>query len=157
MIVTYFIAGALALFLACAYLRFPLWAWTLAFGALVVSTGSMILVGLFLVLALLLNLPPLRRTLISNRVLAVYRRILPDMSQTEKEAIDAGTVWWDADLFSGKPDWDKLLAVKEPKLTPEEQAFLDGPVEELCRMCDDWEISHERQDLPPQVWQFIKD
>ncbi|MDF3011307.1 MAG: hypothetical protein K0S03_2103, partial [Burkholderiales bacterium] len=155
--ITYYIAGAIALFFACAYLRLPLWAWTVAFGVLVVSTGNMMLMGVFLVPALLLNLPPLRRALISNRILAVYRRILPDMSQTEKEAIDAGTVWWDADLFSGKPDWDKLLATKEPRLTPEEQAFLDGPVEELCRMCDDWEISHERQDLPAHVWQFIKD
>ena len=94
---------------------------------------------------------------ISNRILAIYRRILPDMSQTEKEAIDAGTVWWDADLFSGKPDWDKLLAVPEPRLSAEEQAFLDGPVEELCAMLNDWEITHERQDLPEHVWQFIKD
>ena len=79
------------------------------------------------------------------------------MSQTEREAIDAGTVWWDGDLFSGRPDWDKLLAVPAPKLTPEEQAFVDGPCEELCAMCDDWEITHERQDLPPHVWQFMKD
>src|SRR5687768_16647680 len=154
---TYTIAGTIALFLACAYLRLPLWAWTIAFGVLVVSTQSIPLIAVFAVLALILNLTFIRRALISNRILAVYRRILPDMSQTEKEAIDAGTVWWDADLFSGKPDWDKLLAVKEPRLTAEEQAFLDGPVEELCRMCDDWEISHERQDLPPHVWQFIKD
>jgi acyl-CoA dehydrogenase len=94
---------------------------------------------------------------LSDRVLAIYRRILPDMSQTEKEAIDAGTVWWDADLFSGKPDWDKLLATPAPRLSAEEQAFLDGPVEELCAMCNDWEITHERQDLPEHVWQFIKD
>jgi acyl-CoA dehydrogenase len=79
------------------------------------------------------------------------------MSQTEKEAIDAGTVWWDGDLFSGKPDWDRLLATPRPRLSAEEQAFLDGPVEELCAMCDDWEITHEHQDLPPRVWQFIKD
>ena len=157
MIVTYYLAGALALFLACAYLRFPLWAWTLAFGALVVSTQSLPLIVVFAVIAAMLNIAPLRRSLFTNRILAVYRRILPDMSQTEKEAIDAGTVWWDADLFSGKPDWDKLLAVEEPKLSAEEQAFLDGPVEELCRMCDDWEITHEHQDLPAHVWQFIKD
>src|SRR5688572_10543374 len=127
--ITYYIAGAIALFFACAYLRLPLWAWTAAFAVPFVSTGNPILIGIFAVLALLLNLPPLRRALISNRILAVYRRILPDMSQTEKEAIDAGTVWWDADLFSGKPDWDKLLAVPAPKLTAEEQGFLDGPVE----------------------------
>ncbi|HEX9396567.1 MAG TPA: acyl-CoA dehydrogenase [Burkholderiales bacterium] len=108
-------------------------------------------------LAIVALVPHVRRLLVTNHVLAVYRRILPDMSATEKEAIDAGTVWWDADLFSGKPDWDKLLAVPAPKLSAEEQAFLDGPVEELCALCNDWEITHERQDLPPQVWQFIKD
>jgi acyl-CoA dehydrogenase len=95
--------------------------------------------------------------LITDRILAIYRRILPDMSPTEKEAIDAGTVWWDGDLFSGRPDWNKLLATPAPRLSAEEQAFLDGPVEELCAMCDDWEITHERYDLPPHVWQFIKD
>jgi acyl-CoA dehydrogenase len=99
----------------------------------------------------------LRRRLITDRILALYRRIVPDMSQTEKEAIDAGTVWWDGDLFSGKPDWDKLLKIPPPRLSAEEQAFLDGPVEELCAMCDDWEITHERLDLPPNVWQYIKD
>ena len=75
----------------------------------------------------------------------------PTCRRPEKEAIDAGTVWWDADLFSGKPDWDKLLKTPEPRLSPEEQAFLDGPVEELCAMCDEWEISHEHQDLPPHA------
>src|SRR3977135_3320614 len=101
--------------------------------------------------------PVMRRKLLTDRVLALYRRILPDMSQTEKEAIDAGTVWWDGDLFSGKPDWNKLLRTPRPRLSAEEQAFLDGPVEELCAMCDDWEITHEQLDLPPRVWQFMTD
>src|SRR3989449_3244661 len=105
-----------------------------------------------LVLAAAAYIPFIRRKLLTDRVLALYRRILPDMSQTEKEAIDAGTVWWDGDLFSGRPDFDKLLAVPEPRLSAEEQAFLDGPVEELCAMCDDWEITHELQDLPAHVW-----
>src|SRR3954451_13605913 len=108
------------------------------------------------VLVLIALVPPIRRAVFSNPVLSVYRRILPDMSQTEKEAIDAGTVWWDGDLFSGRPDWDKLLETPAPRLTPEEKAFVDGPVEELCAMCNDWEITHERHDLPPRVWQFIK-
>src|SRR2546421_3845624 len=110
-----------------------------------------------LVLAAAAYIPFIRRKLVTDRVLALSRRILPDMSQTEKEAIDAGTVWWDADLFSGRPDFDKLLAVPAPRLSAEEQAFLDGPVEELCAMCNDWEITHELQDLPARVWQFIKD
>src|SRR5262249_33764168 len=79
------------------------------------------------------------------------------VSQTEQEALDAGTVWWDGDLFSGKPDWHKLLAYPRPQLSGEEQAFLDGPVEALCRRVNDWKITHELHDLPPPVWQFIKD
>ena len=108
-------------------------------------------------LAAVAFVPPIRRALVSNPLLGLFRRILPDMSPTEKEAIDAGTVWWDGDLFSGTPDWDKLLALPEPRLSEAEQAFLDGPVDALCALCDDWEITHERQDLPPQVWQFIKE
>jgi acyl-CoA dehydrogenase len=162
----WFIAGTIAALFALGYFGAPLIAWTVAGGAflwglsMLASLGaatSGTLTAIFVAVALVLNVPWLRRKLVSDRILAIYRRILPDMSQTEKEAIDAGTVWWDADLFSGQPDWDKLLAVRAPRLSAEEQAFLDGPVEELCAMCDDWQITHELQDLPPHVWQFIKD
>jgi len=85
-----------------------------------------------------------------------YLKLLPSMSQTEKEALEAGTVWWDGELFTGAPRWEKLLAAKPPALSAEEQAFIGGPCEELCRMLDDWNITHERGDLPPQVWEFIK-
>jgi acyl-CoA dehydrogenase len=155
---TLFIVAAIAAFLLLAYFGAPIVLWTAAAAAgLAVLTLNPIAWAIFAVLAALVNIPWVRRKALTDRVLAVYRRILPDMSQTEKEAIDAGTVWWDADLFSGKPDWNKLLAVPAPRLSAEEQAFVDGPVEELCAMCNDWEITHERQDLPPQVWQFIKD
>src|ERR1044071_1868283 len=158
--------GALAAFLVLAYFQAPLLVWTAAAGLLawwlstiagLSSAGNVVLFAPLAIAALALNVPLLRRVLLTNHILAVYRRILPDMSQTEKEAIDAGTVWWDADLFSGKPDWAKLLAVPEPRLTADEQAFLDGPVEELCGMCDEWEITHEHQDLPPRAWQYVKD
>jgi acyl-CoA dehydrogenase len=162
----WFIAGILALILVFGYFGLPLVWWTLAAGLLTwylsaiaefSSIANIVLGALFVVVAAILNIQPLRRLVLTDRILALYRRILPDMSQTEKEAIDAGTVWWDADLFSGKPDWDKLLKTPAPRLSTEEQAFLDGPVEELCAMCDEWEISHEHQDLPPHAWQFIKD
>jgi len=104
----------------------------------------------------LLNLRPLRRALISNRFLLVFRRMLPPMSTTEREALEAGTVWWDGELFTGGPDWQKLLSAKAPALTADEQAFIDGPCEELCRMIDDFDITHRRADLPPEVWDFIK-
>jgi acyl-CoA dehydrogenase len=111
---------------------------------------------LFLVPAAVLSVPPLRRALISDPLLHWFRKALPQISQTEQEALDAGTVWWDGELFSGKPDWNKLLAIPKPRLSAEEQAFLDGPVEELCSLCDDWEITQELNDLPPHVWEFIK-
>ena len=107
--------------------------------------------------AILLGVAPLRRRLLSDPMLGWFRKVLPQVSQTEQEALDAGTVWWDGDLFSGRPDWKRLLAFPKPTLTAEEQAFLDSPVDELCAMLDDWEVSHELKDLPPQAWQFIKD
>lgn len=79
------------------------------------------------------------------------------MSDTEKSAIDAGTTWWEADLFCGNPDWKKLHQYPVPKLTIEEQAFVDGPVEVVCSMLDDWEATHELTDLPQDVWQYLKD
>jgi acyl-CoA dehydrogenase len=103
----------------------------------------------------LLNLKPLRRALISGPFLGSYRRMLPSMSQTEKEALEAGTVWWDGELFTGAPRWEKLLGANPPQLSAAEQAFLDGPCEELCAMLDDWDITHVRADLPPQVWSFL--
>lgn len=104
----------------------------------------------------LLNLRPIRKALISGPFLRTYRKMLPSMSQTEKEALEAGTVWWDGELFTGNPDWQKLLSAKPPRLSDEEQAFLDGPCEELCRMIDEWDITHRRGDLPPEVWDFLK-
>ncbi|HSN42251.1 MAG TPA: acyl-CoA dehydrogenase [Burkholderiales bacterium] len=111
----------------------------------------------FIAVALLGNPTPVRRALVSRPLLGLFRNILPQVSQTEQEALDAGTVWWEGDLFSGKPDWNKLLSFPRPALSAGERAFLDGPVEELCRMSNEWEITHELHDLPPPVWQFIKD
>jgi acyl-CoA dehydrogenase len=104
-----------------------------------------------------LNIVPLRRAVFTGPVFGIFKKITPAMSQTEQEAINAGTVWWDRDLFSGKPDYQRLLAFPDAKLSAEEQAFLDGPTEQLCAMIDDWKITHELKDLPPEVWQFIKD
>ena len=118
---------------------------------------SSLLSILVLVLGVVIFVPPIRRELISNRLLKIFRKILPQVSQTEQEALDAGTVWWEGDLFSGRPNWNKLLTYPKPKLTAEERAFLAGPVEELCAMLDEWRITRELHDLPPDVWQFIKD
>jgi acyl-CoA dehydrogenase len=99
----------------------------------------------------------LRRKLISDKILKIFRSKMPPMSDTEREAIQAGTVWWDAELFSGRPNWKKLLSIPQPTLTAGEQTFLDGPVEELCRMLDNWRINEELHDIPPEVWQFMKE
>jgi len=104
----------------------------------------------------LLNIESVRTRLVSKPFLMVYRRLLPPMSSTEREALEAGTVWWDGELFSGKPDWSKLMSAEAPKLSAEERAFLDGPCEELCRMLDEWDITHRRADLPPEAWEYLK-
>jgi len=112
--------------------------------------------GCFALAAVALNTPALRRALVMRPLLGLVRSKLPPLSRTEREALEAGTVWWDGELFGGAPDWKKLLAQPRATLTPEEQAFLDGPVEELCGMLDDWRIVEELHDLPPEVWQFLK-
>ena len=147
-----------------AYRRLPLLIYTLAFTVLLAAymhfgnPGGIWQGALWLMLALLwlFNLRPLRKALISRPFLRAYLRLLPKMSDTEREALEAGTVWWDGELFSGNPDWSKLRANPPPRLSAEEQAFLDGPCEELCRMLDDFDITHRRGDLPPEVWAFLK-
>jgi len=111
----------------------------------------------YAVLAVTLNAAPLRRMLVTDRLYDWFRRIMPGISDTEREALEAGSVWWDGELYTGRPDWDRLLSFPRPRLTEEEQAFLDGPVEELCRMLDDWDVTHKRKDLPPEVWNFIRE
>ncbi len=107
------------------------------------------------VMTALFGCPMFRRPLISRPLMSKIAKVLPTMGETEKIAMEAGTVWWEGELFSGDPKWSKLLNFKPNRLTPEEQAFLDGPVEDLCNMLDDWQIANDR-DLPPEVWAFIK-
>jgi len=140
------------------YFAAPLWLWTLAAAAVLVVCGANIGGWIaFGIVAAVLNVRALRRPLVSAPLLKLFRGVLPQISQTEREALDAGTVWWEGELFSGRPDWNKLHAYPAPQLTSEERAFVDGPLEELCAMLDDWRITYELCDLPPHVWQFIKD
>src|SRR3954468_23815813 len=103
-----------------------------------------------------MNMSTWRRDNITRYIFGWAKGVLPSLSATEREAIEAGDVWWDADLFTGNPDWSKLLAVPQAALSAEEQAFLDGPVEELCRRLDEWKIVWDLHDLPPDVWEFLK-
>ncbi|MEF8752538.1 MAG: acyl-CoA dehydrogenase [Accumulibacter sp.] len=100
---------------------------------------------------------PLRRAFVSRPVFRTYKRILPQMSETERVALEAGTVWWDGELFRGDPDWSKLLAYPVPKLTAAEQSFLENEVEQACALVDDWQVTSELHDLPAEAWQYIKD
>ena len=156
-----FIVGGLTL----AYKRVSLSGSTAAAGAALVAYSligdppglwAVILWATF-GLMVALNFRDFRRNRITRPLLATYRRMLPSMSSTEREALEAGSVWWEGDVFSGAPDWRKLSAAAAPRLTEEERAFLDGPDEELCQMIDEWEVSHELGDLPPKAWQFMKD
>ena len=161
------VAGALTL----AMRRAPLWQWALL--ALLLALLSRVvtapelaidLVSPWTLLALvpavvlgLLCIAPLRRLAVTGPAYGLVKAILPRVSRTEQEALDAGTVGWDAELFSGTPRWDRLLAIRKPTLTAEEQAFLDGPVNTVCAMIDDWDIRHNRADLPPEVWAYLKE
>ncbi len=113
--------------------------------------------GVFLLLAFALNIPLLRRRFVSDPVLKIFRKLLPPISDTERAALEAGSVWWEAELFRGDPDWRRLCDIPAPYLSEAEQAFLDGPVEQLCAMLDDWDITHIRRDLSPEAWRFIKE
>jgi acyl-CoA dehydrogenase len=124
------------------------------FGANHVAVG--IAAALIAIVALPLLLPGVRKRRITTPLLGFYTRILPPLSETERTALESGTVGFEGELFSGKPDWSRLLSQPKPALSAEEQAFLDGPCETLCRMSDDWDITHVRADLPPELWEFMK-
>ena len=152
------VGGAMVL----GYRRAPLWQCTLAtllLTAAIHFTGnglSWLTWGLVVAVLAVLNIKPLRRRLISGPFMSWFRKALPPMSDTEKAAIDAGSVWWDAQLFSGRPDWHVLLDTPPARLSDEERAFLDGPVEELCAVLDDWQINQDLKDLPPEAWELIR-
>ena len=146
-------------------IRAPIWVWTCSVGAVLLicvvksdmsGVAQVTVWTIFLIGVLPFNISFLRRKWISDWLLCLFRKIRPRLSKTEQEALDAGTVGWDADLFTGNPDWEKLLRLPPPTLTADETAFLNGPVEELCHMLDDWHITEELHDLPPEVWRFIK-
>ena len=151
---------------ALAYHRANGLAWTAALAALVTAvdlwTGAPVafVVALWIgvgAFALFSMAKSLRAGIVTRPVFGIYKKILPQVSQTEQEALDAGSIWWDADLFSGKPDWAKMMAYPQARLSAEEKAFLDGPVEELCGMLREWEALHERMDLSPEAWKFIRE
>jgi len=121
------------------------------------TLGVLVTTVLVAAAIILLLVRPLRIALISSYVMSIMAKVIPPISTTEREALEAGSVWWEAELFNGKPDWAKLFAIRKSALSDAEQAFIDGPVETLCEMIDDWKITHEQCDLPEPIWQYIRE
>lgn len=160
-----FLAGFACLLLGLAYFRAKQIFWVLSIvlyflaGLFLLTTlsGWYIVLACFVLAALALaNIRPLRKHLISQPIFRVFQKILPPLSDTERQAMEAGDVWWDGELFSGHPNWDLLLSTPKPQLNSEEQAFLEGPVQTLCERLDDWKITHDDKDLPAEIWEYLK-
>ncbi len=158
-------ALALIVFLILAFRGFGFLGWVGAAAVIligwrvvgVVSPSAFLSVTtLLIVIAAVFGLAPIRRNLISRFIMSIFAKVLPRLGATERIALEAGTVWWDGDLFSGMPEWQKLLDFQARPLSDEEQAFLDGPVNDFCRTIDDWDV-YQRRDLSPETWQQIKD
>ncbi len=165
MLALFWIAVFFVAFVALAYKRARLVTATSVIGVLlavctVTSLGvvtALVLWAVFAALFGVLLVPSLRRRLITRPVLNIFRRVLPTLSATERTALDAGTVWWEGELFSGHPNWRRLEEIPPAALTAEEQAFIDGPVQDLLDLCDEWQITQVDGDLPQAAWDYIKD
>ena len=153
------VGGIIAVTLVLAYAGVPLWLWTLVTGVVLWGLAAPPwLWALFAVAAAIFNVRPVRRAIVTAPLMELLDRlgILPSIGETERVALEAGSTWIEGDFFSGKPDFRKILDEPYPELTEEERAFLEGPVEEVCRMTDDWEV-RQREDLSPEVWQYLKE
>jgi acyl-CoA dehydrogenase len=154
---------------ALALWRAPIWAWAVlvAVATLLIQTGvafgpmgglsfTKILGWIPAIVLAALTYRPVRQKVVTRPAFAMVKRILPPVSPTEREALDAGTLGFDAELFGGEPNWDRLRAVRPMTLTEEERRFLDGPTEELCRMVNDWELRAKQREVPENIWNFIR-
>jgi acyl-CoA dehydrogenase len=159
------VAGALVVAWLLAYLGAPLWVWTtgaaLGTAALLatqaIGVAATVILGVVLAVMLLLNIVPLRRALLTRPIFGVFKKVLPEMSSTEREAIEAGESWWEAELFQGRPKWNRLLDFNYTELTSEERSFLSNECEEVCKLVDDWKTEFEDKDLSPAVWKYIRE
>jgi len=150
------IIGSIVAILALGFTGAPLLLWTLAAAAILWGFAiPMPVIGAFAVIALIFNITPIRRALVSGIVMKILAPIMPTISPTERAAIDSGSVWAEGELFSGKPNFKYLMNEPYPNLTAEEKAFIDGPVERLCAAVDDWEV-WETRDLPAEAWDIMK-
>ena len=159
------VLSAIALFWVLAFRGSRLWLWTVAAfayvgalyqTALIGPTAALWTLAVLAPLALLFNLRALRRSVITKPIFKAFKAVLPDMTDTEREALEAGDVWWEGEMFRGKPDWAKLMNFKRTTLSDEEQSFLDNETETLCAMLDDWQVGRDK-DLPPEVWSYMRE
>jgi len=158
--------AGIILILAMPFFRLPRFVWTpvlfavLLFVTFVVPMSTWLVIPLWaisLAVMLIINVPTLRQPWLSRPVFALLSKLLPPMSDTEREALNAGDTWWEGELFQGDPKWTKLFAMQKPRLSSAEQAFIENEVKTLCRMLDDWQVTQETKDLPPEVWKYLKD
>jgi acyl-CoA dehydrogenase len=152
------VALLVAAFFIFGYIGVPLWTWTLYAATIFwVAQAPMWLWVVFGLVALVVNVPALRQVVITAQIVKAVQalKLLPNISETERAAIEAGTVWVEGEFFSGKPNFQRILKEPYPQITPEIQAFLDGPVEQVCRMATDWDI-YQRKDLPSEVWHYLR-
>ena len=162
MLITFVLASIVFCVLAFRGLGFLAWiaaAGVWLVGWRVVGVDSPVLfqatVIVLAALAILFGVPLVRRHLVSRFIMPAFAKVLPRLGETERIALEAGTVWWDGELFGGMPNWQKLIDFNAPPLRDDERAFLEGPAEELCRKLDDWDV-YQRRDLSPEIWDFIK-
>jgi len=156
----------ISILLISAYLRLPMIVWSIFVAAALIifdyyadfdASQRCYMWVIYAVIVIPINVKTIRRYLFSRSIYKAMKKVMPTISQTEQEALDAGDVWWEAELFSGKPDFNFIRDLPKPTLTEEEQAFIDGPIEEFCTMLDDWQITHVDYDLSEETWQFAKD
>jgi len=165
-----FVLLCLGAIIALALWRAPVWAWAafvavmtlliqtgLAFGPMGGFTFTKLLGWLPAIALAVLAYRPVRQTVVTRPAYKLVKKILPPVSATEREALEAGTLGFDTELFGGEPNWEKLRAVKPMSLTEDERNFLDGPTDELCRMLDDWDIRENHREIPENIWKFIKE
>ena len=161
------IAAAVIVAWALAYYEAGTRLWTIYTAALLAAilyatgasqTSWIATFAIFAAPAVIMNIKGLRSSILTAPIFKGFKAVLPPMTSTEREALEAGDVWWDGEMFRGRPQWNKLLEEHQaPEYTAEEQSFMDNEVNQLCAMLDDWKISFEDKDLPPEVWQFMRE
>src|SRR3990167_3137309 len=165
MITFFSVIFVLALILTAGLYRLSPLKWTILIGiglyavtrlGYLPPTGAIFFWVCYLAAAGFANLTGLRRRYFTTPLIKRIKNQLPAISETEREAIDAGNTWWEKELFCGHPDWKDLFKMPAPELAPDEQQFISHQVDKLCQMLNDWQIVFEDSDLPPEVWEYIK-